>query len=113
MGSHTFQQTIGGKKMTAEEGYRELVDNALHEYGHDPYNGTISTTNGFVLVEQGRKQLETAMRDELNRQAYDVRKWGPAGCIELRGSQLTRWRRQHGLARTRARAFLFFGWAAS
>jgi len=113
MGSHTFQQTIGGKKMTADEGYRELVDNALHEYGRDPYNGTISTTSGFVMLDQGRKQLETAMRDELTSGASAVRKHGPAGCIELRGSQLTRWRRQHGLARTRARAFLFFGWAAS
>ena len=26
------------------EAYRELVDEALHEYGHDPYSGTIATT---------------------------------------------------------------------
>jgi hypothetical protein len=113
MGSHTFQQTIGGKKMTAREGYRELVEQAQYSSGHDPYNGTISTTHGFVMVDQGRRQLRTAVNAELDNPNSEVRKWGPAGCIELRGAQLTRWRRQHGLAGTRAKAYLFFGWAAS
>lgn len=113
MGSHTFQVTVGGKKMTPNEGYRELVEAAQHNHGHDAYNGSISTTSGFVMVDKGKKRLETVVRGVLDDEGSHIRKWGPAGCIELSGEQLKRWKRQHGLERTRARAFLFFGWAAS
>ena len=34
-----------GKGETAQEAFDKLVDQALWEYGHDPYNGTISTTS--------------------------------------------------------------------
>ena len=32
-----------GEGRTREEAFRDLVEEALWEYGHDPYNGTIST----------------------------------------------------------------------
>lgn len=34
-----------GKGKTAEEAFDALVHEAMYEYGHDPYNGTISTTS--------------------------------------------------------------------
>lgn len=113
MGTHTFQVTVGGKKMTPDDGYRELVEAAQYENGHDAYNGTIATTSGFVMVEQGKRRLATVVNDAWEDESSEIQKWGPAGCIELRGSQLRRWKRQHGLERTRAKAYLFFGWAAS
>lgn len=113
MGGHTFQQAVGGKKMTANEAYQTLVEQAELNYGCDTYNGTISTTRGFVMVDKGKQRLDTAVRRILEDESSEIQKWGPAGCIELSGSQLRRWKRQHGLERTRARAYLFFGWAAS
>ena len=114
MGSHTFGNTIGGKKMTPNEAYKTLCDDALHEHGHDAYNGTISTTSGFVLVAlPPRKELHKFIFDLLEEEDRQIQKWGPAGCIELRGKALTDWKRNNGLAGTRARAFTFFGWAAS
>ena len=37
---------VASKKVyrNAVEAYKDLVDNALHQYGHDPYSGTIATT---------------------------------------------------------------------
>ena len=113
MGAHTFQETIGGKGMTASEAYTALVDQALYESGHDAYNGTISTTSGFVRIEPGRRRVRTVIREILEDEENQVRKWGPAGCIELKGAALTRWRKRNGLAGTRAKAYVFFGWAAS
>lgn len=48
MGAQSFHDTAYGK--TAVEAYRECVDNAHFSYGIDPYNGTISTTHGFVEI---------------------------------------------------------------
>lgn len=33
-----------------EEAYKGLVEEARDEYGYDPYNGTISTTDGFEMA---------------------------------------------------------------
>ena len=113
MGSHTFEVTIGGRNMLPRDAYDQLVRDANHEHGHDGYNGTIATTSGFVLVDPGKRRIDTVVRDILDDKSSHIRKWGPAGCIELTGAPLTRWRKKHGLAGTRARAYRFFGWAAS
>lgn len=42
MGACNFIEFGMGK--TKEEAFDRLVDEALWQYGHDPYNGTISTT---------------------------------------------------------------------
>lgn len=34
-----------GKGRTAREAFNALVQEAEYDYGHDPYNGTISTTS--------------------------------------------------------------------
>lgn len=48
MGSTTFYHKRTAPSM--KEAYNELVEDAIDEYGNDPYNGTISTTNDFVDV---------------------------------------------------------------
>jgi len=78
MGAHNFHtQGYGG---TASEAYRDAVDDALYEYGHDPYNGTISTTSGFTLIplKEGESIDEWAGRvieDE------GIRKWEECACV--------------------------------
>ena len=47
MGAHDFETSATG--MSAEEAYREAVDSARYEEGDNSYNGTISTTNGFLM----------------------------------------------------------------
>ena len=48
MGSTTFHLTAPAT-LTAREAYNSLTEQALHEFGHDGYNGTISTTDGFTI----------------------------------------------------------------
>ena len=46
MGAQDFVTEAWGR--TPTEAYRLAVEDALYQYGHDPYNGTISTTGGYV-----------------------------------------------------------------
>jgi len=48
MGATTFRTIATGR--TAEDAYNRACEQAEFEYGHDPYNGTISTTSGFVSI---------------------------------------------------------------
>lgn len=48
MGSSNFETIVYGIK-DMQEAYASAVDEALYSEGHDPYNGTISTTDGVVL----------------------------------------------------------------
>jgi hypothetical protein len=45
MGACSFQQSGRGK--SAQQVFTRLQDQAISEYGHDSYNGTISTVPGF------------------------------------------------------------------
>lgn len=47
MGATNFADEYRGTA-TMQEAYREMVDRAFYERGHDPYNGTISTTSGVI-----------------------------------------------------------------
>ena len=46
MGAHNLSDRAVGKTM--REAYDSAVSNAEYNHGHDPYNGTISTTEGFT-----------------------------------------------------------------
>lgn len=78
MGAYDFHASVYGE--TADEAYKEAVDEALYEYGRDPYNGTISTTSGFVLIplNEGESVYDWASRvidDER------VQKWENCACV--------------------------------
>ncbi|MCS5623720.1 MAG: hypothetical protein NZ735_07170, partial [Candidatus Marinimicrobia bacterium] len=45
MGACDFSLIQIGKYKTVREAYKDAVQDALYEDGHDPYNGTISTTD--------------------------------------------------------------------
>lgn len=80
MGAHTFSVT--SKVEHVEQAYRELVANALHEQGHDPYNGSISTTSGVSVVS--RKMVNAAVAKQLmNQRIDDLHKWGNCEAIAV------------------------------
>ena len=115
MGSHTFQETIGDVNLTPPEAYDTLVDAAIWEHGRDAYNGTISTTAGLLMVKAEPDKVQEVIDRILEDDNHTVQKWGAAGCIELHGSALERWRssRNHLKGKRKVRAYIFFGWACS
>ena len=59
--------------------YKKAVDQAEYESGHNPYNGTISTTKGI-------KFLLDVFLDEAKAYDYALdnsEKWGRMGCVTL------------------------------
>lgn len=94
MGAHNFHTIEYGNN--PEEAYRNAVDKAVYDYGHDPYNGTISTTWDFAMVplEEGESY------DEWGQRVLDV----PG--IEKRGSCAC-------VAGANEKEWHFAGWAAS
>jgi len=123
MGAHNFEIHANGHDMA--DAYDRAWRQAKDEYGYDPYNGTISTTNGYLdldhLFPKGTKATtkvkladfaNTYMPEydtkgykklsPLHRSIVDmilkqrIEKRGPCGGVSL--------------SKTR---FYFFGWAAS
>lgn len=66
----------------AEAAYGKAVDEALHEHGHDSYNGSISTTRGVraLRVEPLPKKVAQRLASTFTN-APGVEKWGDAGAI--------------------------------
>ena len=66
-----------------KEAYDKAVESAVYNEGHDIYNGTISTTEGFKEVEcpegwvEFSKEERYKFLDEL-WERDDCEKWGPA-----------------------------------
>ncbi len=79
MGAHNFSDSAFGA--TAEEAFKEAVQSAYYDYGHDAYNGTISTNEGFVMVPlkegESREEWERRVQED-----DDIRKWGPCACAK-------------------------------
>lgn len=105
MGSHNFSNVGYGK--TPQEAYNALVDHAQWEHGHDPYNGTISTTEGFKMVSLDQKRTTQKAINRWLEKAWDnTSKYTPCWCLELP--------RSHAKGKPRGvRAFIFAGWARS
>jgi hypothetical protein len=63
---------------TAGKAYDVLREEAIYEYGNDPYSGTIATTDGFAVkpLKAGETIDEWYTRAEDNQQ-----KWGPCWCV--------------------------------
>ena len=78
MGAHDFQDRARGN--TPGEAYRDAVEDALYSEGHNPYNGTISTTSGTVTIPL--KEGESI--DEWAGRVLDdprVQKWENCACV--------------------------------
>jgi len=61
MGSITFYDRKIAASM--KDAYNNAIEDATDEYGNDPYNGTISTTNGFVDVTKKFKESGKKLND--------------------------------------------------
>lgn len=81
MGAHTFSNTYYGD-VTAKQAYAALVEEALHTEGHDPYNGTISTTGGFRVVRDNPVSHAEATRIDAER-IMSLTKWGECEAVPL------------------------------
>lgn len=88
-----------GKGTTPQKAFDSAREAALFEYGHGGYTGTIAEKQGFsVLATVNTRKEAVTMANEL-LDSDDPRvddKWGPAGCIVVRGTEYC----------------LFFGWAS-
>jgi len=77
MGAQDF--FVEAEGATAQEAFRNAVDEARHEYGHGGYTGTIAEKGSFVIV-----QLDPELVEDYDRWPDKVQdKWGPAGAIKL------------------------------
>ena len=112
MGATTFGDLTVGRYKNASDAYNSLVEEAQHEYGHDPYNGTISTTDGFKTVNdnprygtQSFSKWEDKMFDNMDK--YDCL------CVEITGAVLKRLKERNGYKGNKGiKAFYFIGWGS-
>ncbi len=96
MGAQQFWSSACGK--TAKEAFIAAREDALYDYGHRGYTGTIAEKTEFVIIPVPEGIEPTAFMDKLMDED-DPRindKWGPAGCIQSGPED-----------------WLFFGWASS
>lgn len=117
------------KPLTATAAYDKAVEDALYYSGHDPYNGTISTTGGFFVaarepmtIRQARRMVRQYQDYEQNSYEWadfkagygkkprkrianpfgrtEIEKWGPVAAIPIKRSNDS------------PRGWLFYGLAA-
>lgn len=66
MGASFFRTTYRGKSL--KDAYNDAVEDAEREYGNDPYNGTISTTNGVIDKTREYKTSGKSLNDFIESQ---------------------------------------------
>jgi hypothetical protein len=97
MGAEVFRVISKGK--TANEAFKIVRDQALHDYGHAGYTGSIAEKHTFTMIpfdgdKAAAAKFAERLIDDGDKRIDD--KWGPAGCIDLKNGE-----------------FMFFGWASS
>lgn len=81
MGASFFRTTYRGKSL--KDAYSDAVEDAESEYGHDPYNGTISTTNGAIDKTREYKASGKSLNDYIDSQMDKLSKRECAAiCVE-------------------------------
>lgn len=116
MGGTNFSQTATGKFETPDDAFRAAQEQARWEHGHGGYTGTLAEKHeGFIMIDcpAGKNPYKLAQQLVRDDDPRVDDKWGPAGCIELKGKWLREAKDRAGLKGKRnIRAFLFFGWAS-
>jgi len=104
MGASVFFGSGTGK--TAKEAFNTIVEDAMYEFGHGGYTGTIAEKDSFkVLSDKVYESYKEAydyaesLVDEGDPRVDD--KWGPAGCLKFKS-------KKDGEI-----SYIFFGWASS
>ena len=98
MGAVSFIVSVRAE--TPREGYDSLVKDAKHDYGHNPYNGTISTTSGlsYTKYPDPMPANDNDLLAWISEVAIErATKWGPALCVK---------------SVTEPDLYYYFGWAA-
>jgi len=96
MGATPFQNFATGT--SAKAAFNGVTDQALYDYGHAGYTGTIAEKHNFVhvgTVKTKKEAFELANRLDEENDPRCTDKWGPCGCITI----------EEG-------GYLFFGWAS-
>jgi len=113
MGAHCQQDFAIGRFKNAGEAYNKLVEEAHYEYGHDGYNGTITTSDGFKIVTKHPRYNTNKFWKFVN-DTMDGTKWSKWNCIELKGATLKKAKEEANLkGKKNIKAFFFWGLAAS
>lgn len=97
-GAQSFLVTIFDIQ-DAEVAYETLVERAVHEYGHNNSNGTISTVDGFTPSMLGIKVFDESEGFEYAEERLDNMNKYQCEAIEIKDSK-------------GKKGFLFYGWAA-
>ena len=112
MGATTFQLYTIGKYKDAKQAYNDLCEEALYEYGHDPYSGTIATTNGFHVVDSNPR-YDTKKFYKWEDDYIDKLEKRECACVEITGANLKKMKdNSFYKGKKGVKAFYFFGWAA-
>jgi uridine phosphorylase len=112
MGACDFSTMQLGKFKTARIAYSNAVKEAEYDEGHDPYNGTISTCDGFY-TRTDNPRYGTAAFDKWESKMLDQIDKRDCYCIEITGAVLKRMKERRGLKGKKGiRAYYFFGMAA-
>jgi len=112
MGATTFGNLTVGRYKNASEAYSSLVEEAEYEYGHDPYNGTISTTDGFRTLNDNPRYGTKSFSKWEDKMINNMDKYDCI-CVEITGAVLKRMKESRGYKGKKGiKAFYFIGWAA-
>ena len=105
MGAHNIETYQSAKSM--QEAYDLAYEHALDESGRNAYNGTISTTAGFI-----DKTSEFTTEEEWNEKALEnTDKWGAVWGREC--EKLAPWRIAHEVKDNNDyHDYVFVGWAS-
>ena len=113
MGAHDCTVFKIGRYRDASQAYAEAVREAEDQYGWDGYNGTISTSDGFIIKKE-HPRFGTQAFEKFEDKTIVGTKWKKWNCIELKGAILKRYKKQYGYKGKRnIKAFYFWGLAAS
>jgi len=111
MGACNFDNLVVVKG-SARDAYSEAVEDAEYEDGHDPYNGTISTTDGFRMRSDNPRYGTKAFQ-KWEEKLIDNMDKRDCVCVEIKGAVAKRIKDRRGYkGRKGIGVFYFFGWAS-
>ena len=110
MGACDFETFGFGKDL--QSAYVSACQTAEYESGHDPYNGTISTTDSVTLADDAPKYGTKAFARWLDKKWEHGMLKRDCYAVPITGVELKRFRKRHRLERRKIKAYYFFGLAA-
>lgn len=115
MGADSFINMKIGQFKDANEAFSQAVKVNQHMHGHGGYTGTIAEKSDFkmVTVPKGKDPYDFVQECLDNDDHFCQDKWGPAGCVEVKGKYLTEERGEKYKGKRNFHVYYFFGYASS